>query len=121
MTLPLGELFDISSTASTIDLKFLQRLVTPNAAPYVNNLTDVTIFAPSNEVRTGKISNWRDYFFAGTIAYSTILTPGKTFRANSSKKLVITHDEAGVKYVNGVRILSTDVLVSNGVVHTIAG
>ncbi|MCJ1427703.1 hypothetical protein MMC29_005608 [Sticta canariensis] len=88
VTLPLGEFFDISSTASTIDLKFLQRLVTPNATPYVNNLTDVTVFAPSNEVRTGEISNWRDYFFTGTIAYSTDLTPGKTFRANSSKSLL---------------------------------
>lgn len=62
MTLPLGELFNISSTASTIDLKSLQRLVTPNAAPYVNNLTDVTVFAPSNEVITGKISNWERLF-----------------------------------------------------------
>lgn len=81
----------------------------------------MTVFVPSNEVKTGKISNWKDYFFAGTIAYSTVLTPGKTFRAKSSKKLVITEDKAGVKYVNGVRILSTDILVSNGVVHTIAG
>ncbi|MCJ1266969.1 hypothetical protein MMC22_006854 [Lobaria immixta] len=121
VTLPLGELFSISSTAATIGLKSLQRLVAPDAAPYVNNLTDVTVFVPSNEVRTGKVPNWGDYFFDGNIAYSTILTPGKTFRAKSSKKLLITQDIAGVKYVNGVRILSTDILVSNGVVHTIAG
>lgn len=121
MTTPIGELFDINRTAGIIDLKFLQRLVAPNAAPYVNNLTDVTVFAPSNEVKSGQIFNWRDYFFTGTIAYSTILTTGKIYRAQSSKKLIITQDKAGAKYVNGVRIISTDVLVSNGVVHTIAG
>ena len=121
LSFPVSELDTIFNTGTILDIKSLQRLSSPRGFPTVQSLTDVTVFAPSNKVRTDRIRNWTDYFVAGNVAYSTDLTAGTTLRAFSRRRLVITEDEGGRKYVNGVRILDTDILTSNGVVHLIDG
>lgn len=54
----------------------------------------------------------------GSALYNSVLLDGTEFQTCQGKKLKITVQD-GEKYVNGVRIILSDAITLNGVIHTI--
>jgi uncharacterized surface protein with fasciclin (FAS1) repeats len=54
----------------------------------------------------------------GAALYNSVLKDGTEFQTCQGKKLKITV-QGGEKYVNGVRIVLSDAITLNGVIHTI--
>ena len=59
------------------------------------------------------------HILSGTVAYSTSLTNGSQFTTLSGLPLMVTVLDDGTKYINSAKVLSSDYLVSNGVMHVI--
>lgn len=57
------------------------------------------------------------YVVAGEVGYSTDLKAGKTFKTVADGILVVTQDAQENVQVNGSRVVRSDVLTDNGVVH----
>ena len=104
----------MSATGLGLGNRFLRALA--RAVPAVQTFVDVTIFAPLVGL-PGSPVHWDDYFVAGKVAYSTLLTDGTVLKARSGKKLIINVKSGGGVFVNGVRLVSLNTLTSNGVVH----
>jgi transforming growth factor-beta-induced protein len=91
---------------------------------------NTTIFAPNNEAFQalgGAISSMTveelttilDYHMLPTdVIYSTGLTNGTKFVTKQGGNITVTHIGNKV-YINSAQLLTTDILVSNGVVHVI--
>jgi len=54
----------------------------------------------------------------GTVAYSPMLTDGKTFKTVQGGEVTVTVLNGSV-YVNAAKIIDPDYLISNGVLHVI--
>lgn len=59
------------------------------------------------------------HILSGTIAYSTSLTNGTQFKTLCGLPLVVTVLDDGTIYINSAKVLSSDYIVYNGVVHVI--
>lgn len=57
---------------------------------------------------------------AGAVEYSSKLTDGLILQSLSGGKIEITIKDGSV-FANGVKVITPDVLVANGVVHVIDG
>jgi len=96
----------------------------------VNNLRDVTIFAPANSafqaigsglgnLSTTDLTSILTYHVVqGTVGYSSGLMNGTTLPTVNGANLTVTINN-GMVFVNGAKVVTPDVLVSNGVVHVI--
>ena len=105
-------------------------LKSTNLVSTVNNLKDVTIFGPSNAVfqaiagpaaslSTAQFTNILEYhIIQGTIGYSALLS-STTLKSVTAAIVKITVGPDGSVFVNSARVVTPDVLVSNGVVHVI--
>ncbi|KAH7139394.1 FAS1 domain-containing protein [Dendryphion nanum] len=126
LTLPVS----VSDTALAAGLTSLRGgLNQTNLTSTVNNLRDVTIFAPSNQafqnvgsglnIAPQDISNILQYHVInGTVGYSSGLRNGTSLRTVGGKNLTITIRN-GTVFVNAARVITPNVLVANGVVHVI--
>jgi uncharacterized surface protein with fasciclin (FAS1) repeats len=97
----------------------------------VDHLAGVTVFAPTNDafkaignvvqnLTTEQLAEILTYHVVPSVAYSTALKDGMELNTANGKKLTITID--GEKaFVNGARVVMSDVLVNAGVVHVIDG
>jgi uncharacterized surface protein with fasciclin (FAS1) repeats len=95
----------------------------------VDGLKDVTIFAPSNDAFAGIASATANLTIAqltsiltyhvvqGIVGYSSSLS-NSTIRTVGGGNVTITVVGGNV-FVNSAKVIVTDVLVSNGVVHVI--
>ena len=90
------------------------------------NLTgasDVTIFAPQNSalddepIASPQIA--ANYAVSGPVLYSTALTAGKNITTTGKTKLVVTTNANGAVFINGSRVIESDIITANGVVHII--
>lgn len=121
-----------SSTAAGAELTSLTgALTTANLVSTVDELRDVTIFAPSNaafqaigsalaNVSTEDLSSILTYHVVqGTVGYSSLLT-NTTLPTVNGGSITITVVNGSV-FVNSAKVTLPDVLVSNGVVHVIDG
>jgi uncharacterized surface protein with fasciclin (FAS1) repeats len=100
-----------------------------NLANTVDNLQDVTIFAPSNaafqaigsavgSLSTAQLANILEYHVInGTVGYSTLLT-NESIPTVAGKNVTITIEDGSV-FVNSAKVIVPNVLVANGVVHVI--
>lgn len=90
---------------------------------------NVTMFAPSNEafealgpaitkMSVEELAKVMDYHLVPNLVFSTALGNGTTLATKQGGKLTIRHSGNNV-YVNGAQLLTTDVLLSNGVLHVI--
>ncbi|EDU46006.1 beta-ig-h3 fasciclin [Pyrenophora tritici-repentis] len=105
-------------------------LVRANLVDTVNTTPDVTIFAPNNDafknigsalpnLTTEQLTSILTYHVvAGTVGYSAGLTNGTKLKTVNGAELTITIDDDDV-FVNDARVIMTDVLIGNGVVHVI--
>jgi uncharacterized surface protein with fasciclin (FAS1) repeats len=104
-------------------------LAQTNLAQNVSSLSDVTIFAPSNEafssisnlvanLSSDQLASILSYHVVqGTVAYSTRIQNG-TVKAVSGGDLHITVNN-GTVYVNSAKVIQANILVNNGVIHVI--
>jgi uncharacterized surface protein with fasciclin (FAS1) repeats len=100
----------------------------------VNNTPDITIFAPNNEafqsigsalpnLTTEQITDILTYHVVvggnGTgPGYSSTLENGTTLTTANGEDLTITIGDSGI-FVNSARVVASDILIANGVVHVI--
>jgi uncharacterized surface protein with fasciclin (FAS1) repeats len=97
----------------------------------VNNTPNLTIFAPTNaalqgigsglaNLTTEQLTDVLTYHVVNnTLGYSSTLTNGTVLTALDGKKLTITFGQGGRVFVNSARVVTSDVLIANGVVHVI--
>jgi len=130
LTIPLNPGF----TAIDSNLTALAGALTQtNLVNTVDNLKDVTIFAPSNEafrdigsatgsLTTQQLSSILTYHvIQGTVAYSPLIVQGL---ANTSVPTVNGGDvkllvEDNKVFVNSAQVIITDIIVANGVMHVL--
>ncbi|KAF1841953.1 Fasciclin-domain-containing protein [Cucurbitaria berberidis CBS 394.84] len=96
----------------------------------VNNTPNITIFAPSNEaiqnigsafanLTTEQITDILTYHVVtGDIGYSSSLENGTSLTTANGGNLTIIVGTGGI-FVNNARVITSDVLIANGVVHVI--
>ncbi|KAJ8059767.1 hypothetical protein OCU04_011401 [Sclerotinia nivalis] len=130
LTIPL------SPAMSAIDSNLLSlagALTKTSLVDPVNSLNDVTIFAPSNDafekigdtaaaLPTTQLSQILEYHVLnGTVGYSTLLTTGlanESFPTLMGESLTVTSENSKV-FINSAQVITTDIIVSNGVMHVI--
>lgn len=108
-------------------------LTTTSLIDTVDNLKDITIFAPSNEafraigsatgsLTTQQLSSILTYHvIQNTVAYSPLIAQGL---ANNSIPTVNTAEvkllvEDNKVFVNSAKVIITDIIVANGVMHVL--
>ena len=123
---------NISNSAVQLGLSSsVGALQAANLATTVDSLMDVTCFIPNNDafqavagsLATLPISNLTSileyHVVNGTVGYSTDLT-NMTMKTLTGQNLAITVVNGSV-FVNSARVVTSNVLVANGVVHVIDG
>jgi uncharacterized surface protein with fasciclin (FAS1) repeats len=128
LTLPISD----AATALAANLTSLAgALTSANLVSTVDNLSDVTIFAPSNaafqsigsvvgNLSTAELTGILEYHVVqGTVGYSSLL--GNASIATVQGENVTITVEDGSVFVNSAKVIIPNVLVSNGVVHVIDG
>ncbi|KAF2101005.1 Fasciclin-domain-containing protein [Rhizodiscina lignyota] len=127
LTLPVND----SATAAAANLTSLVgALGASKLVDTVDSLRDVTIFAPNNtafqdigsalaNLSTNDLATILEYHVVkGPVGYSSKLKNGMKLDTVGGKSLTI-HIENGTVFVNSAKVVTPDVLVSNGVVHVI--
>lgn len=122
--------YSLNDTGVVLNLPFLTRLE-DNAkghAPIVTanaTTSDITVFAPaagsargSEHVTADKLGN---YVVQGQVLYSPSLKDGTTVKSVGGGNIVVKSDGAGGITVNGAKVIKTDILTQEGVVHVIDG
>ncbi|KAI5852080.1 hypothetical protein BZA05DRAFT_444641 [Tricharina praecox] len=111
-TIPLT----FSDTACAVGAEnFLDAAKEQGVVDTIDNTTSITIFAPKNPTKS---CNVLDYVVADTVEYSPYLS-ARTYTAISGAKIVVTKDKDGSFRVNGDKIAQTDIMLKNGVMHTL--
>jgi uncharacterized surface protein with fasciclin (FAS1) repeats len=108
-------------------------LKSTNLLTAVDDLKDVTIFAPSNKafqnigsatpmLTEQQLSGILEYHVInGTVGYSSLLTSGlanESFPTLAGGSLMVNVEDGKV-FVNSAQVTITDIIVSNGVMHVI--
>lgn len=86
----------------------------PNTASALSRFTNLTVGASPSEL--GDVFNY--HIVPDFLGYSTNLKNGMVLKTAQGSNVKITI-QGNNTYVNGARIISTDFLVANGVLHTI--
>lgn len=121
-----------TETLSAANLTSLRgALNTTELTDTVNNTPNITIFAPTNEaiqnigsalsnLTADQITDILTYHVvtSGPIGYSSSLSNGTTLTTANGEDLTITIGDGGI-FVNNARVVVSDVLIANGVVHVI--
>jgi len=90
---------------------------------------DVTLFVPNNEaftalgpaisnMTTAQLGNVLDYMVLPELLYSTGFVNGSKFTTLQGNKLTISRSGNNV-FVNSAKLLVSDILIANGVIHVI--
>ena len=102
-----------------------------NLVEPLESLSDVTIFCPNNDAfqkLAGTGANITDEQLAeilqyhvvqGAVGYSTTLSNDLKLPTLAGEELTITIDEEGGVFVNNARVINSDILIANGVLHVI--
>lgn len=122
--------YNVSSTALRANLTALAgALIVTDLIDTLDGLEDVTVFAPSNAaflsigsaaagLAPQQLSSILEYHVLnGTIAYASSLGNG-TVKTLAGPSLNITVVDGAV-FVNAARVINSDILVANGVMHVI--
>jgi uncharacterized surface protein with fasciclin (FAS1) repeats len=103
-------------------------LTTQNS--YLDFTPEITVFLPSDSaIITGLACNQnqtldiarllRAHVVSGFTAYSPSLVEGLQIRTQDGSFLDITTDPKGAIFVNKARVIKSDIIIKNGVVHVI--
>lgn len=104
----------------TLDNRGLQGLLDSitkeNLVQTVENYSGVTLFAPLNPTQ----ESIKSFLLLDNVAYSPDLVPGTTWKTAAGTTITIEKSKDGEGITaNGCKIVSSDSLVRNGVVHYI--
>ena len=126
--------YSIADTGTVLGINALRGITQANLKPYLppnetetgynlNSFPNVTVFAVQNSalnrISIASPQVAANYVFHGPVLYSTALTTGTSFLTVGHSKLFVTTNASGAIFVNGSRIIESDVLTANGVVHVI--
>jgi uncharacterized surface protein with fasciclin (FAS1) repeats len=122
---------NITSTAKFLGLTSLTGGLEKAGLVHVDHLVGVTVFAPNNDafqaignlignLTTDQLLDILEYHVVVDVAYSTSLMNDMELDTVNGKKLTITVDGDQV-FVNGARVIKSDVLINSGVIHVIDG
>lgn len=93
----------------------------PGFLPNIEVASDVTVFALQNSALNStpiaSAQTAANFVVSGKVLYSTALTAGTSFLTAGKTKLFVTTNANGAVFVNGSRIIESDILTANGVVH----
>ncbi|KJZ79477.1 hypothetical protein HIM_00946 [Hirsutella minnesotensis 3608] len=120
----------LPDTAAAANLTSIAEALTK--ANLVNTLasaSDITVFAPNNaafqaiastaqNLSTEELQSVLKYHVIQGVAYSSSLQNG-TVKSLEGSNLNITVQDDGKVFVNAVRVVTPDVLISNGVLHVV--
>jgi len=121
---------NLSDTTFAFNLtSFEGALYASNVMGAVANQPNVTIFAPANEafqnlgpaitsMTSDELAQVMDYTIIPQIVYSPSLTNGTKFLAQDGTNITVLHSGNNV-YINSAQLLTSDILIANGVVHII--
>jgi uncharacterized surface protein with fasciclin (FAS1) repeats len=125
---------NISATVSALGLASVAGgLVQSGRAKEVDSLAKVTVFAPNNnafkalgdvlpKLTSSQIADILHYHIVpNVVAYSPFLRNGAQFKTANGKVLTIRTDSTGRIFVNNARVVTSNVLTNNGVLHVIDG
>lgn len=113
--------YSLGNTGIVLGIKAIAGII--QASSSIQNASDITVFAPQNSIlNTTSIASSQaagNFVVSGSVLYSTALTAGKSFLTAGKTKLFVTTNANGAIFVNGSRIIESDILTANGVVHVI--
>jgi hypothetical protein len=122
--------YNVSVTALAADLSaFAGAALATDLLTVLDEASDITIFAPSNEafqaigsaagnLSTGTLAGILEYHvIKGSIAYSSSLGNGSV-KTLAGTDLNITVEDSAV-FINAARVITADILIANGVMHVI--
>lgn len=118
---PMAPPYSLGNTGTVLGIKAIAGII--QARPSIQNTSDVTAFAPQNSIlnstSTASSQAAGNFVVSGSVLYSTSLITGKSFLTAGKTKLFVTTNASGAIFVNGSRIIESDILTANGVVHVI--
>lgn len=98
----------------------------------LGSTSSITVFVPTNDALSSSLGSNAtvseseataladSHVISGSVAYSPRLVDGASFQSANGRDIAVTVDEDGeVLLSNGVRIVQSDIIIENGVVHLI--
>ncbi|CAF9941591.1 MAG: hypothetical protein ALECFALPRED_009237 [Alectoria fallacina] len=127
---PMAPPYSLGNTGTVLGINAIAGIIQasvkgpgPSVLPNIQNASDVTVFAPQNSaLKNASIASPQvagNFVVSGSVLYSTALTAGTSFLTAEKRKLFVTTNASGAIFVNGSRIVESDILTANGVVHVI--
>lgn len=121
---------NITETAKSFGLDSFQgALYASERVSDFNDNPNLTVFAPNNQafgvigpaitsMTIQELGSVMDYHVLPEIVYSTALINQSSFLTKQGQEITITH-AGNTIYVNSAQLVSTDILLTNGVLHVI--
>ena len=98
---------------------FYDAVVAAGRKDFFDEAVACTIFAPIDAYSKGKVIIPDRHIICGFLGYSPQLLPGKTYYSIIGTPIKVTWGKDGMRRVNGIPFVQTDVITKNGVVHLI--
>ncbi|KAL8399497.1 hypothetical protein RB594_000034 [Gaeumannomyces avenae] len=124
---PIADFFKLPATVSeTLPFvgaeKFKAALDRAGILPGLDNTTAITVLAPSDSV-FAKAGNWtaaqlKQHIIVGHVIYSTQFRDGQVLPTLGGGSVTVSV-QGGIVSVGGARIVASDAIINNGVIHTI--
>lgn len=129
---PMAPRYPLGNTGTVLGINAITGIIQANEKgpstsflPSIQNASDVTVFAPQDSSLTSASipppQAAGNYVVSGPVLYSTALNAGTSFLTAGREKLFVTTNASGAIFINGSRIIASDILTANGVVHVIEG
>ena len=120
--------YSLNNTSVVLHINAIPQIIqasekAPSFLPNIQTANDITVFALQNSAlsNTTLVSPHvaADYVVPGSVLYSTALTKPTSFLTAGKTRLFVTVNRDGDVFVNGSRIIESDIITANGVVHII--
>jgi hypothetical protein len=124
---PIADFFKLPGTVSkTLPFvgaeKFKAALEKARILPGLDNTTAITVLAPSDSVfsKAGSVTaaQLKQHIIVGHVIYSTQFRDGQVLPTLGGGSLTVSV-QGGIITVGGARIVASDAIIKNGVIHTI--
>jgi uncharacterized surface protein with fasciclin (FAS1) repeats len=126
LTLPRSAIITAQAAGLT---KLVENLNAAGLAKTIEDSKDITIFAPSNAAfdatstvisgpSTKNMSTALTYHVVKGVQYSNALRDGQSLSTTQGGRLKV-EIRGGSVYINNARVVKTDILTKNGVIHVI--
>lgn len=127
---PMAPPYSLGNTSTVLGINSVANIIQASENSHghsflanIQNASDVTVFAPQNSALNSTLTTSSqtagNFVVSGPVLYSTALTAGTSFLTAAKTKLFVTTNASGAIFVNGSRIIESDILTANGVVHVI--